>query len=68
MSIFDKLKGLVSQNADKAEGIIDKAGDMIDEKTDGKYADKVDKVQDMAKDAIDKIDGDEEPKAAKEAK
>jgi hypothetical protein len=59
MSFADNLKGLVDKgkdlaadNADKIEDVVDKAGDFIDGKTDGKYADKVDKVQEAAKNAI----------------
>jgi uncharacterized protein YjbJ (UPF0337 family) len=35
---------------------IDKAGDVVDDKTQGKYQDTVDKVQDAAKKAVDKSD------------
>ena len=33
---------------------IEKAGDVVDQKTQGKYAQHVDKVQDAAKKAVDK--------------
>ena len=61
MSLVDTLKGLLgkgkeaaSQNAGKINESIDKAGSFIDEKTGGKYKDAVDKVQDAAKNAVDK--------------
>ncbi|WP_019970601.1 antitoxin [Mycobacterium sp. 141] len=54
MSFLDKAKDLLSQNADKVDTAIDKAGDMLDEKTDGKFSSVVDKVQDAAKNAIQK--------------
>ncbi|MDH6198434.1 hypothetical protein M2272_005093 [Mycobacterium frederiksbergense] len=54
MSFLDKAKDLLAQNADKVDAVIDKAGDMIDEKTEGKFAGVVDKAQDAAKDAIRK--------------
>ena len=54
MGLVDKVKNLLSKNADKAETAIDKAGDVVDQKTQGKYADKVDKVQEAAKKAVDK--------------
>ncbi|WP_037161584.1 antitoxin [Rhodococcoides fascians] len=50
--IVDKGKELAAENSDKIEDVVDKAGDFIDDKTGGKYADKVDKVQDAAKKAI----------------
>ncbi|MFD4291592.1 antitoxin [Rhodococcus sp. NPDC058505] len=61
MSLVDTLKGLfgkgqqyAAENADKVEGAIDKAGDFIDQKTGGKYAEHVDKAQDAAKKVIPK--------------
>ena len=53
MSIVDKVKEMLGSNADKASDAVDKAGDMVDEKTGGKYADKVDMAQDKAKSFID---------------
>jgi MT0933-like antitoxin protein len=54
MAFLDKVKNLLSKNADKVDTAIDKAGDIVDQKTQGKYTDKVDKVQDAAKKAVDK--------------
>lgn len=56
MSFMDKVKDLLSKNSEKVGGAIDKAGDVVDDKTQGKYKDTVDKVQDAAKKAIDKSD------------
>lgn len=50
--IVDKGKDLAAENSDKIEGAVDKVGDFIDDKTGGKYADKVDKAQEAAKNAI----------------
>jgi len=54
MGFLDKAKDLLSENADKVETAIDKAGDIIDSKTQGKYSDTIDKVQDVAKKAVNK--------------
>lgn len=54
MGILDKAKDLLSQNADKVEQAIEKAGDIVDEKTQGKYSGAVDKAQEAAKNAINK--------------
>jgi hypothetical protein len=54
MAFLDKIKNLLSKNADKVDTAIDKAGDVVDQKTQGKYAQHVDKVQDAAKKAVDK--------------
>ena len=54
MGFLDKVKHLVSKNADKVDTAIDKAGDIVDQKTQGKYSSQVDKAQDAAKKAVDK--------------
>ena len=53
MGFLDKIKDLLSKNADKVDSAIDKAGDIVDQKTKGKYAQQVDKVQEAAKKAVD---------------
>ena len=57
MSCIDKAKETISENIDKVEAAIDKAGDLIDEKTGGKLSEAVDKVQDAAHSAVDKVQG-----------
>ncbi|MFV8162443.1 antitoxin [Mycobacterium sp. 134] len=54
MGFLDKAKDLLSQNAEKVEQAIDKAGDIVDEKTQGKFSGAVDKAQEAAKNALDK--------------
>ena len=56
MGFLDKAKDLLSKNADKVGAAIDKVGDVVDDKTQGKYASTVDNVQDAAKKAVDKSD------------
>lgn len=51
MGILDKAKDLLAQNADKVETAITKAGDVIDEKTQGKYTDTIHKVQEQVRKA-----------------
>jgi hypothetical protein len=51
MGFLDKAKDLLSQNADKVEMAIDKAGEFVDDKTQGKYSDTIHKVQEEAKNA-----------------
>ncbi|MFI0444662.1 antitoxin [Actinomadura sp. 6N118] len=53
MSIVDKVKEMLGGHGDKAKGAVGKAGDMVDKKTGGKYADKVDTAQDKATEYID---------------
>jgi hypothetical protein len=49
-SAMDKAKALVNKNDDKVDDAIEKAGDVVDEKTGDKYADQVDKAQDTLQD------------------
>jgi hypothetical protein len=57
---MDTVKGWFGGNKDKVKGDIDKAGDVVDDKTGGKLEGQVDKAQDAATDAVDKI-ADEPP-------
>ncbi|HEY9304089.1 MAG TPA: antitoxin [Mycobacterium sp.] len=52
MGFLDKAKGLLAQNADTLGDAIDKAGEFVDSKTEGKYKDTVNKVQEAAKNAL----------------
>jgi hypothetical protein len=54
MSMLDKAKDLLGQHGDQAKEGVEKAGDAIDAKTDGKYASQVDKGQEQAGAFIDK--------------
>jgi antitoxin protein of toxin-antitoxin system len=53
MGFLDKAKDLLAQNADKVETAIDKAGEFVDDKTQGKYSDTIHKVAEEAKKAAD---------------
>ncbi len=53
MAFLDKLKNVLAKNADRVDTAIDKAGDLVDKKTQGKYSGHVNKVQDAAKKAVD---------------
>lgn len=50
--ITDKAKGLLEDNADKVDAGIDKAADLADEKTGGKYSDQIDTAADKLKDVL----------------
>lgn len=56
MGFIDKIKDAVSDNADKADGVIDKVADMVDDKTGGKHQKKIDGAATKAKDLVDKLD------------
>ena len=54
MGFLDKLKDLAWKNKGAVDSAIDKAGEVVDKKTQGKYTQQVDKVQDAAKNVVDK--------------
>ena len=51
----DKAEDLAEEHGDKAKLGIDKAADVIDDKTGGKHTEKIEDGADKAKDAIDKL-------------
>ena len=59
MGLFDKMKDLAADNADKLDGVVDKVADVVDEKTDGKHGDKIDSAAEKAKDFLQDLDGKE---------
>jgi len=63
MGFLDKAKDLLGQHEEKVEGALDKVADVVDEKTGGKYADKIDQGQDAAKGFIGEDEGDTPPSA-----
>ncbi|MEV7426802.1 antitoxin [Streptomyces sp. NPDC091212] len=64
----DKVTDLAQQHGDKIEQGLDKAARTVDEKTKGKYSDKIGTGTDKAKGALDKLarkdDGTPPPPAA----
>ncbi|GAA2487245.1 antitoxin [Terrabacter carboxydivorans] len=64
MSVFDNMKDQVSKQVDEhgeqvGQGV-DKAGDLLDERTGGQYADRVDQGQDALKNGLDGLDGQDD--------
>ncbi|MEV8588383.1 antitoxin [Streptomyces sp. NPDC051180] len=51
----DKVADLAQQHGEKIDHGLDKAAKMVDEKTKGKYSDKIQTGTGKAKDAIDRI-------------
>jgi hypothetical protein len=49
MGFLDKAKQMLGQHEEKVEDAIDKVADVVDDKTGGKYSDKIDKGVDAAK-------------------
>ena len=51
---IDKAKGMAAKNADKITGTVGKATSKIDQRTGGKYRDKLDKVEDSVARSLEK--------------
>jgi MT0933-like antitoxin protein len=61
MGLLDRFRSKAAQTVDDhgdqvGQGI-EKAGDVVDDKTGGKYSDKVDTAQEKATDALENLDG-----------
>jgi hypothetical protein len=59
MGIFDKAKDAMSGQQDKVDAGVEKAGDMVDEKTGDKYTEHVDQGQETAKDKLSDFASDQ---------
>ena len=55
IDIKDQVTGYVDANEEKIHGAVEKTGDFIDDKTKGRFTEKIDKAQDAAKNAVSKI-------------
>lgn len=63
MGLFDKAKDLAEEHGDKVDSVLDKVGDMVDEKTSGEHTDKIQKAKDFIDDRLggDEAQGQEPP-------
>ncbi|HSA49765.1 MAG TPA: antitoxin [Yinghuangia sp.] len=52
MGLLDSIKEKLAPHHDKVEKGVDKAADMVDKKTGGKYGDQIDKGAEKAKDTL----------------
>lgn len=56
MGLLDKAKDMLKGNTDKVKEGIDKAGDMIDEKTGGKFSDHIETAEEKAGEFLDDVE------------
>ena len=61
MGIFDKAKDALSEHSEHADTGIEKAGDFVDDKTEGNYAEHVDKGQDIAATRVREYADEDQP-------
>lgn len=52
MGMSDKLKGMVSGHEDQAKEGVDKAAEVADEKTEGKYSDQINTAKEKASEQL----------------
>ena len=64
MGIFDRAKDALSGQREHLDTAVEKVGDFVDEKTEDKYAEQVDKGQDMARDKLADLTADEPERPA----
>ena len=55
MGFMYKAKGMFKGNQDKVNDGVDKAADLADDKTGGKYSDHIDTGAEKAKDVVDDL-------------
>jgi uncharacterized protein YjbJ (UPF0337 family) len=58
-NLIAKAKDMVAKNKDTAMEGVGRAGDMIDEKTEGKHTDRIDQAEDAAKGFIEDLREDD---------
>lgn len=56
MGLLDSIKKLLQGKGKQVEAGIDKVADLADDKTGGKFSDKIDGAAEKAKDIVDKLD------------
>ncbi|MFG3496697.1 antitoxin [Streptomyces sp. NPDC047886] len=61
MSMLDKLKSMLKGHEDKAGQAVDRSGDFVDEKTQGKYSRQVDTAQERAREQFGRHPDQEPP-------
>ncbi|MEV0440838.1 antitoxin [Streptomyces spectabilis] len=54
-NLKDKAEDLAQAHGDKISGGLEKVGDFVDSKTDGKHSDKIDTAVDKAQDVVGKL-------------
>jgi hypothetical protein len=56
MGLLDTIKGALKGKSKQVESGIDKAADVVDDKTGGKHTDTIEDVADKAKDIANQLD------------
>lgn len=64
MGLLDKAKDMLKGNTDKVKEGIDKAGDMIDEKTGGKFSEHIETAEEKAGEMLDDVEESGDDNAA----
>lgn len=55
MGLLDNISAAIGGHEDQVNDGIDKIGDLVDDKTGGRYAGQVDQAQDFLKSKVDNV-------------
>lgn len=58
MSFLDKAKDLIGEHSDEIDKGVDKAAELADQQTDGKYSEQIDQAAEQVKDKIGGVLGE----------
>lgn len=58
MGMMDKVKGLLKGREGQVKQTVGKVGDFVDDKTKGKYHDKIKRAEQKAAEVVDKVSPD----------
>jgi MT0933-like antitoxin protein len=59
--VGEKVKGMIAEHHETIDNAVDKTGDFIDDKTKGRFSDKIGKATDAAHNAVTKLSGSDQP-------
>lgn len=62
MGFLDKVTDAVADHADEAEKVIDKAADLVDDKTGGTHGKQIDQAAEKAKDFVEDLEAKQDGK------
>ncbi|MFP5318036.1 MAG: antitoxin [Acidimicrobiia bacterium] len=58
MGLFDKMKDLAGEHADKLDGVVDKVAEVVDDRTGGEHTDKIESAAEKAKGFLEDTGGE----------
>ena len=56
MGMFDRIKNLAGKKSGKLDDVVEKVGDVVDDRTGHNHSDKINTAEEKAKDLLDDLD------------